>query len=573
MGSKTAHVLCVLLTLATLVLRTTGLGFGLPVWEEPDPDIPGHVDLLREGWTTAAVEAPDEQYPHLIADLARCLPARPDASGASAPRTLEEHLRAASWTHLQVRWIVALLSSAAIPLTYVLARRFVRDAWALCACAFVATSLLHQSFAQQARPHGVATTLITLALVCDLALVRRPTWRAYAWAGVASALALASLHNALAVLLAGLAAHALRGGTARFLDRKLLLPLGLSLAAIPIFYPFLFEHVGQAREVTDGALRLAEHSVSLAQFRGRGLPVVAQVMWSYEPLLSLTTLLAALVWLVARGARVGDARERWIVLAFALPYLIAILLFERTYERFVLPLLPCAAVFSAWGFERLAQRVSGRLLAVLVAVALLVPGAACAKLAFLRTRPDTLDSVARFVSEDPALATRTVYLSAAPPALDLPLARRAEGLLFHGKPPKLPLTPWSAWQLLVPPERRPTAQFDLRWLTLPRGPGATADIGEHLASLAPALFVIEVYQTRTNHPLMVRLRRELQARGTRLARFGPDADVESSELELFFQLSDHYNDDEGVAWPNFTLRVLAARAIGPVVEVWELARP
>ena len=72
---------------------------------------------------------------------------------------------------------------------------------------------------------------------------------------------------------------------------------------------------------------------------------------------------------------------------------------------------------------------------------------------------------------------------------------------------------------------------------------------------------------------MVRLRRELQARGTRLARFGPDADVESSELELFFQLSDHYNDDEGVAWPNFTLRVLAARAIGPVVEVWELARP
>ena len=99
MRPASAYVVCLLLTLATLGLRFTGLGFGVPIWEEPDPDIPGHVDMVREGWTTAAVEAPDEQYPHLVADLARWLPSRPPTSGVDAPKTLAEHLDAAAWTY------------------------------------------------------------------------------------------------------------------------------------------------------------------------------------------------------------------------------------------------------------------------------------------------------------------------------------------------------------------------------------------------------------------------------------------------------------------------------------------
>jgi hypothetical protein len=194
-----------------------------------------------------------------------------------------------------------------------------------------------------------------------------------------------------------------------------------------------------------------------------------------------------------------------------------------------------------------------------------------AKLAYLRTQPDTLDRAGAWFADRPREQRDVpIYVSAAAPALDLALPRREQGLLFHGKAPKLPLTPWTAWQTRVAPAQRPTPQHDLRWLTFPRGAGAPADIGAHLQSLAPALFLIEVYAERSNHPLQVRLRQELQQRGTRLARFGPDADAEASELELFFQLSDHFNDDEGVAWPHFTRRLLAAQAIGPVVEIWSI---
>ena len=565
MGTRRVALVLGLLVCATLGLRLWGIGFGVPVWEEPDPDIPGHVDLVREGWTTAAVEEPDEQYPHLVADLARLLPGRPPAAGPDAPRDLQGHLGAAARTHVQVRLLVALFASLAVPLTFLLARRFLRDGWALFAAALVATSLLHQSFAQQARPHAFAATMMLAAVLAQLRLLRDGSWRAYALAGVATALALGALHYGIAVLISGLAAHALRGGGARFLDRRLLLAVALSLVALPLFYPFLFEHVGQAREVEGGSVRLAEHAVDLSQFYGRGFSVLAQSLWNYEPLLCALLGLAVVALLFLRERVDGKALA--VVLAFALPYLLAIGLFERTYERFALPLLPYFALLAAWGAQRWAERLGARAFALGCTLALALPACACAKLAWLRSQPDTLAEAALWLeSRDTA---ETMYVSAAPPALDLPLLRKPEGLLFYGKTPKLPLSPWTAWQARMEPSSLDEPSYDLRWLVSPRG-AAAADLPAYFESLGPALFLIEVYEQRTNHPLQVRVREALAASGERLARFSPDPDPEQSELELFFQLSDHFNDDELVRWPHFTLRLLRARAIGPVLEVWRV---
>jgi len=566
---RSARLLLVLGLLfgATIGLRLTGLGFGVPVWEEPDPDIPGHVDLVREGWSVAAVEEPDEQYPHLIADLARWLPARPPAAGPGAPGDLAGHLAAAAHTHVQVRFLVALVASLAIPLTFLLARRFVRDGWALFAAALMATSLLHQSFAQQARPHAFAATLMLAAVLAHLRLLGDGSWRAYALAAAATALALGSLHYGVAVLLSALVAHALRGGGARFLDRRLLLAVAISLAAIPLFYPFLFERVGQARALEGGSVRLAEHAVDLSQFYGRGFAVIAQSLWNYEPLLCVLLPLAALALLFQRE-RV-DGRALAVVLAFALPYLLAIGLFERTYERFVLPLLPYLAVFAAWGAQRWAARLGAQVVALGCGLALVLPSCACAKLAWLRCRPDTLVEAAQWL--EARGGDETMYVSAAPPALDLPLLRKPDGLLFYGKRPKLPLSPWTAWQARMEPGALDAPTYDLRWLVAPRG-AAAADLPAYFESLGPALFLIEVYEQRTNHPLQVRVREALRAKGERLARFSPDLDPQASELELFFQLSDHFNDDELVTWPHFTLRLLRARSLGPVLEVWRVPR-
>lgn len=484
MNSSRIPRLLWLVVLAALVLRLWGLGYGVPTWEEPDPDIPAHVDMLREGWkgneTLSAVEAPDEQYPHLVADVARLLPARPPTSGADAPKELAGHLRAAAWTHVQVRWIVALAALACVPLTFVLARRFVRDGWAVFAAALVATSLLSQSFAQQARPHAVATTLMVAALSADLKVVREGTWRAYALAALFSALALGTLHNSLAILLAGLAAHLLRGGGAKKLDLKLALPIVACALALPVFYPFLFAEVEQVRGVEEGAIKFAEHSVALGQFVGKGFPVVAQVAWNYEPVL-VVLLGVALVALVAlRGeARAERRRERLVVLAFVLPYLLVIGLFERTYERFLLPLVPCGAVFAAWGLQQVAGRFGRKLGVGIAALALVVPTFVCAKLAWLRSRPDTLGEVAQWLEARPGARAETVYLSAAPPALDLPLVREPEGLHFYGKLPKMPLSVWTGWQAKVGDFPAEIQRWDLRWLVAPRGPAA-ADLPGYL---------------------------------------------------------------------------------------------
>ena len=254
--------------------------------------------------------------------------------------------------------------------------------------------------------------------------------------------------------------------------------------------------------------------------------------------------------------------ERVIVLAFALPYLDAIGLFELTYERFVLPLVPFFAVFVAVGLAALVRRVSPRVRVVIVSIAggaLVLPAFAGARLAWLRSRPDTLEEAARWI-ENHAPAER-VYVSASQP-LDLPLFRKPEGFKPFGAKQ---LTPWTRWQVSVPESSAPRDRHDVRWLVAPpRG----SDLPTHVQSLSPALFVIEAYEKRTQHRALVELRRALKQTGERLARFSPDRDVEASELDLFFQLSDHFNEGaNNVDWPNFTARLLTARAIGPVIEI------
>jgi hypothetical protein len=563
-----------LITLAALVVRLVGIGFGVPVWEEPDSDIVGHVDMVRTGSTLAGVEHPDQQYPHLITDIARWLPAGPRPDEAGEPRTLDENLHAAAWTYVQVRTIVALLATLLVPLTFLLARKFLSSGWALFAAAMVAGSLLDESFAQQARPHAAAASLFALAVLADMQIVRTGSWRAYIAAGLATALSLGSLHSGLATLVPGITAHCLRkDGGKRRLDAKLALSIALCVGAVFAFYPFLFEGHGSSAALDGEGVRQAEHVVSLSQFYGRGFRVVAQVMWNYEPALTVLLAYAALVWVATRGkpGASADRSELWVVLSFALPYLLVIGLFERTYERFVIPLLPFFAIFAAWGLQRAAERGPRKVVIAFAALALAVGGAATTKLAYLRSKPDTLGELAQWIAAQPAAATQRVYISPSAPTFDVPLFRDAAGLLLNGHRPRVPLTPWTAWQSRVPDELAPAPRYDLRWI--PRPPGGRGDFGDHIASLAPALFVIEPHEKFKQQPMLIAMRDALKQHGTRIARFSPDADPEQTELELFFQLSDHFNEDEDIDWPQFTWRLLRARAIGPVVEVWRVDPP
>ncbi len=556
------------LTLAALALRLWGSDFGVPMWEEPDPDIPGHVDLLRGDPVLARVNEPEQQYPHLIARVVSLLPGRPPASGAGAPANLDEHLRAAAWTHVQVRRTIAVLSALLVPLTFLLARWFVSARWAVFAAALVATSLLHQSFSQQARPHGAAATFFAWALLANVRLVQRGGWREFAHAGLASALTLGVLQSGLAVLLAGLAASGFALARRRASWIQLAAPIALVAASIPLFYPFYFDGTAAvqdpARVVDEDALRSGEHAVALEEFDGRGFGVLAKSLWNYEPLLCallvVATLSAFAKW---RPKRASDAA--WVVLAFAAPYTLVCGLYGMTYERFALPLLPVLALFVAWGLANLpaANDALRRGATALTVAALALPAAAVAKLAYLRAQPDTLDLAANWIERE--APNSTVWIA---PPLDLPVLRTLKGLELAGRAPKLGegFTPWTSWQTrIAAPD---DVSVDLRWL-IPR-PAQRADLEAYLVSLGPGLVLIEVYEERTEHMLMVSLRKALMARAERVARFSPDRDPDATELELFFQLSDHFNSDPHLRHPHFTARLLRAQAIGRVLEVWRL---
>ena len=109
-----------LLCVFALGVRLTGIDYGVPIWEEPDPDIPIHVDLLRDDMVRANRELSERQYPHLVAHLVSLLPARPQPGAADAPSTVEEHLAYAAHTHVQSRRVVALLSVLLLKLAEVM---------------------------------------------------------------------------------------------------------------------------------------------------------------------------------------------------------------------------------------------------------------------------------------------------------------------------------------------------------------------------------------------------------------------------------------------------------------------
>ena len=580
-----------LTVLAALALRAVGLDFGVPVWEEPDAVIAMHVEHLREGTERGDRRFSDQNYPHLVARLTQPLggPAEPPGTEGGA---VAAHLARAARTHVEVRRVVALLSLFAIPAAYLLARTFQGAGAGVFAALLTASSLLLFSFSQQGRPHAAAGGLLPLAVVAALGLVRRGRARDHALAGLAAAAALGVLQTGVFVLPALAVAFFARprtggrGGLARrALGPWALFHVGLLALAVLAFYPFLFGGElgnGAGRLAADGGqVRLAEHEVRLADFLdGGGFRVVWLALWNYDPALLLTGALGLVGVTLRRGVperALERARELTVVLAFALPYLLVIGLYARTFERFAIPLLPFLAALAAVGSARVTRRWPVGARRALAALAVALPFATCVKLAALRARPDTLDLAGAWVASELGPDER-VALPPAPrlvTAFDLPLWRRAEELAGPDGKRLKQHSPWTRYQLRVLSQGglQPGARHALRWLA-PRSPDENRlmahDREAFVLSLAPAHYVIEPFEARHDHAAMVELRRTLAEHGELVARFTPEGPGGKIEWPFFYMLSDHFNAGGHEDWPHFLPRLLAARAIGPCVEIWRV---
>jgi len=573
----------VAILLGVALLRAVGLDYGAPYWLESDAYTALHVDELRSGRGSNPKTANDTHYPHLIAQLTRRLPAAepPDPANFDDPAELRAaHLAAAGRTFVQVRLIVALLSLLAIPGTWWLARRFLEPPWALFAVGLCATSLLFQCFGQQARPHAAAAALMLLSVLASMRLARRPSAANFLLAGVCAALAFGCLHSGVAVLIPLSAAYFVRrlpAGTSRArraFDPLALLPLTCVALVVPVFYPFLLSpqqmSLNEGIDVGKHAVDFTHHRVAFDAFDGSGFATVLRTLWTWEPALGLLVALACLVWLATRGRRVPESpdrcRDRRVVLAFCVPYLLVIGAYAETYERFLLPLVPFLAVFAACGPARLWAAPSWRWWLATAAVgALAVSGFAAGRLAWLRTRPDTLARAGAWIEAHAEPGVDPVFVF--PPPMDLPLGRDAASIGVRGDRPTPLFSVWSRYQARRPGAGGPAPQWSVRWIVGKPEVRKSTDperVSSFLDEYGPGIYVMQV-MTGRGPAFATLLRAELARRAERaggeVVRFGPDPDPWSCDYPLFDQ------DELVEHWPNVFARILRARALGPVVEV------
>lgn len=565
------------LVLVTAATRLGGVDFLEPQWTEQDSQLVQHLRHERTG-NADEESGYDDAYPYVLPYLLRAMPQL--VSVEEKPATLEQHLAVCKSLYTETRMFVALLSCMAIPLAYLLARRFVAPRWALLAAALCAASLLTHYFSQQARPHAAAAPFMLLAVVAALRLRERPTLANYTLAGIAAALGIGVLHNGAAVVLAGLAAHFLRDGERRARDHaKLLVPVALVLLGVRLFYPFFFADSGGADaaklESSEAGVTFGRHVVDYEQFDFGGARTLLLTLVNYEPGLLALLALAVLAWLSrARlaGAHEPLSRAARVVLAYVVPYSLVLASFHDTFDRFLISLVPYAAVFAAWGLERVTSshalpRALRQGAVVLACTALILQAAACGKLSWLRARDDAMEQASAFLAANFDPATTTLMVA---PTLELLIARTDESLFNRRGQRRIAYSRWAKYQAHRRENPPPAPHWDVRYI------GASSELGfrtadsiearpdEFLDALGPGIYVMNAGKL-SGHPSERAFHDAVVRRGELLWRRAPHAEGPWRSIGIDFQPMD--------SAPNVIWRVLAADAVGPAVEIYAVRAP
>ncbi len=595
LGRTGAALAVAALTLAALGARLAARDWLLPHYPEPDRYLVAQVDYLAAGGRLREAPVDFWWYPSMVAEALALLPPVPTPDPDAV--TVEQHWRAALAPILRVRTAVAWLAALAVPLTYLLARRFLRRGPALLAAALLATSLLHLTFSTQARLHAVQATAALLAVLGALRVAERGRWRDYVGAGLGAAAAVGVLQNGVFTLPALGAAHLLRPrapGEARVLAPRALARLGLALAlaalAFARFHPYLFvqQRDDQRRAYTelavrDGSIELGPQRLDLERFDGSGFARLPQYLAWNDPVLLGLGAVGVLAWLASRrraaparepGEPAGRGRALVVVLAYVVPLTLVMGSYRNTWGRFLLPLLPYLAVLAARGAVALhaaAARASSRdgrarpVLAGAGALAVLaLPVAAGAKLVALRARPDTFEEAAAWVEAHLDPATDRV---ATTPGMFLPLFLDDASLDALAQQPFFRMansfareTYWLTYQRELPAARRPDA-WRVGLLRVPRRatPAEARDrVDAFRAELRPTCAVLERSQRMRSFQGLEHAVAALTAGGAPVAALRPHAPGDDVP----------WLDYQDQPWA--FARILRQRALGPGVEILRL---
>ena len=568
----------ILLCALGLALRLRGIGYLLPTVTQLDGSVIVHqVEVIRAGTPASQSDPHSAYYPQLLARAASLLP-DPGRSGPGPARDLGQHLKLASAAWVQARVVSVLLSIWIVPATWFLARRFLSNSWSLLAAALCTTSLLHVVFSSQERPHGTAATFSLLAVIAALRLRRDPSIAAYALVGLASGLAIGSLHYGAFVLLSAIAAVWLRDERpARASAWWSLASLAIVALCVRWLYPFhftgnkgflSFERVG-----SDRALNLSGQPLFLDKFDGTGFLAIVSNLWSYDPVIFFTACVGA-AFLVARLRRGWTSLERErrrdlaVVLAYVLPYFLVIGMYAETWERFLMPLIPYLACLGAFGAKSaiapLFARVSSARASVAcrVSCALLLPALALVpalQVGRVRASPNTLACAAAWIRENASETDPIVVV----PYVDLPLLHGDLALAENSKRPWS--SNWIRYQMELTDAEKVGPRYEVFVVPKPRLEAIRALTDDPMGYFREFHARYVVIETGSEEFTMLDHAREALRRDADLVfRITPER-VDAGRNTGFFQ-----RHLQNVLEMPFFRFVLEAARMGPTLEIYRL---
>jgi len=574
--SQLLALLCIVA--AAFALRVRGLNHQVPQWTYWDGYVlKSQTEYLRGELMPDGPDRTLGYYPYLSASVAAHLPAIELERDGDDTSLLAQ--ARAPW--MRPRLASLVLSLFAVVGAWGIARRFTRPGFALLAAGLTATSLLHITYSTAQRPHGAASGMAALGVWAALYLRNSGGWRGTLVAATGAALAISALQSGFAVLVSCALAWWLRKERGP-LGRDLLALLAAAvilLVALRIAYPFHFDDRaggGTAMESDGRTLTLAGHTVHLSKLTGRGFWILGGSFALFDPVLTLLAALAVLFGFVgAFRARSDAERERrsdlWVVLGYALPYLAVFGMYDLTFERFGLPLVPLLAVAAACACQRcvdLAPKLlsGGVVQAAGAGLVLALPAAAAWKLGSLRSEPDTYELAAEWLEERALAKDEKVLLLQ---NFDLPVPYSSRSLRA------LPDTSSLYWTLEQKRALQPGEEHSGLNIVRQRQP-VVDDEGEELEPAERVTpewleredvrFVVALQASRgLRDPASLDLVRALRKRGKRallLSPFGelPQRDKGERELDLGF----------GVTEMGTALQVLRTQTYGPQLEIFEL---
>ncbi len=550
--SGRAWLLLAALTVLLAIPRLWGTQGGLPAQTEPDGlVIATQAQILRTGADPGEERLLWGFYPHLTARLAALQAGPRPVEGLSAQR------REASRGYGSVRETSAWLSLLIVPLSYLLARRWLEERMALLVAGLSGASLLHLWFAVQARPHALLAVLALASVLAALSYASRPGFLRLVLLSVLCGLALGTLANGLFTLLPALVALYCAHGFKGWWRALVLAGIAGSLAAA--FHPFALASgaaTGPALGLENGQFLLFGHRIDLALFRGAGFLELAGSLWRYDLWLAVLAILAIALSFFGPRERI-ERRELWIVLAFVIPYLLVFGLYGRTYQRFLLPLLPFVALYIGWSLSAFAR-------ARWIVFGALAPQLLLSlQFARLHAAPTTIDEASEWVARelDPA-RDRIAFL----PSFELPLPYSSAALELNAVMLDNPQRPWFRYQKALAPQLCVQPGYDLTAFALDGAENfrrAQSDTQAWLAELSADYFVVEVYSDGRKPLALANIHPTLPALATRVARFAPGGAAQTDNWPLA------YSDDEYPHKKIWSLELLRAERLGPVIEIWK----